>query len=348
MSDNKYSIKKCIIYLSIVFFIFLHVLEITYRIYQYIILDVPIISVLHNISTNEVDVSGAITMAKGHPLMHYVLNPEKLSHTEDYFRVTDDVPFPKKYIVCMGGSSTYGTRVSARDAYPNQLQKFLNVKNKKYKVLNAGVPGWSMPHQLARYIYDIRLRQTIPDMLILYVGYNDTWGSLLNDQTLPAHSESLKLFRDEKPLWMSYRFLIWLFSKTELLTGKEIVDNSLNDFAFKKGVPPPEGINKKNLVRFQKEFDLLLKIAKMDNIRVLAVLQDTNGKFSWHLEKKAFELLREEIRKISLENSVYIVDMHEITHSKPEYFADTIHMTKLGNEVRGKHLAEIVSNILKD
>lgn len=342
---TELSAKKQAIYLGILFVFFLNAIELSYRVYQYFAYDIPIFTFFSGSSSNQAAAAGSVNVVIGHPLMHYVLNPELPSHTRDLFRVTDEVTTPKRYIVCMGGSSTYGSSVSAQFSYPNRLQHFLNANGKKYKVLNAGVPGWAVVHHLSRYINDLRYRKPKPDLLIMYFGYNDTWLSLSGRRPLPGHGEKLKVFHDEKPLWRNYRILIWLFSRIELLIGKNVVNNHLNDFAFKDNMPV-NAIDRKKLIRFGEEFELLLKIAKIDDVNVLVVLQDTNGEFGSDVEKEAFYLIKEEIKRISLENAVNVVDMHSVTRSKKEYFTDVIHMTKLGNEIRAKYIAKVVPNVL--
>ncbi len=339
-------LRKKSLFCLIGFIVFFHLLEVGYRVFEYYRYATPILGIFSKASMAESTIGRGSRMVVGHPLMHYVLNPDRWeSHTADYFRITDDVESPTEYIVCMGGSSTYGLSVLAQEAYPNQLQLNLSAQGHCWKVFNAGVPGWRMPHHISRYVHDLRYREPRPDLIILYSGFNETWLSLLNNQSLPGYGESLRLFPDEVPRWTAYRFLLWFFERVEALWGANLIDNHLNDFAYHP-ITLADHINPKNFARFRQEFELFLQIVTTDNVPLLIVLQNTNGMFDSVALETAFYLVRETMRGIAVEHAIRIVDMQEITPSQPEYFTDVIHMSPLGNQTRAKHLAPIVEHLL--
>ena len=123
---RSFSAKKQILFLLIIFVFFSLMLEFSYRTYQYFRYGYRLFSFATDDQTNEAGVAGVTTVAVTNPLLHYVLNPDKLSHTTDNFRVTGNVELPDYTVACMGGSSTYGISVSAEDSYPAQLQTYLN------------------------------------------------------------------------------------------------------------------------------------------------------------------------------------------------------------------------------
>jgi lysophospholipase L1-like esterase len=77
-------------------------------------------------------------------------------------------------VLALGDSHTYGAGVSEREAYPGQLQEYLDAREPGvFTVINKGVPGFNtsmLRKRLARHVssYD-------PDMVILWVGINDIW-----------------------------------------------------------------------------------------------------------------------------------------------------------------------------
>ena len=123
---KSFSLRKQVLFLSIIFIGFFLLLELSYRTYQRFNYGIPLFLLSSDVQTNETAVAGATALAVTNPLLHYVLNPNKLSHTKDNFRITGRVESPDYTIVCMGGSSTYGTSVPPAESYPAQLQFFLN------------------------------------------------------------------------------------------------------------------------------------------------------------------------------------------------------------------------------
>lgn len=343
---RKIPIGRQVIYLIIIFLLFSLFLEGSYRSYQYLSYDIPVVS-WFSPPPEDVRIAGATLFATGDPFMHYLLNSELSSHTPDHFRVTDEVENPSRIILCLGGSSTYGSKVTASEAYPNQLQRVLNRDGESWKVLNAGVPGWSLPHHISRYVHDLRYRESSIALIILYIGYNDVKSSLLTAGSKPAHAEKMRVFPRGNSWWISSRFLLWLFSRVERLAGRNIIDNNLNDFVFHEP-SPVKAINRENLKRFEDELDFFLNLLKADGVPVLIVLQDSNGNFPSELERAAFNIIKEKIMAAAVLHSTVVVDMNNATRSQPEYFADVIHMTGSGNRVRAEFLGDVLRSEFPD
>ncbi len=71
-------------------------------------------------------------------------------------------------IICLGGSTTFGTLVSDKDSWPYKLQEKLGVN---YNVFNLGVPGYTTLEamiQLTTVVPELK-----PDIVIVYEGWND-------------------------------------------------------------------------------------------------------------------------------------------------------------------------------
>ncbi|MGQ0702380.1 MAG: SGNH/GDSL hydrolase family protein [Gemmatimonadales bacterium] len=81
-------------------------------------------------------------------------------------------------IMVVGGSTTFDSFVSADSAaWPARLETWLNrlVPNQPFEVINAGVPGFTMLDDLIRL--QTELYRYRPDLIILYQGHNDLFGS---------------------------------------------------------------------------------------------------------------------------------------------------------------------------
>ncbi|MEI8011786.1 MAG: SGNH/GDSL hydrolase family protein [Candidatus Omnitrophota bacterium] len=78
-------------------------------------------------------------------------------------------------IILLGTSSTEGYKVSKMDNYASQLQQLLNKKygNGKFEIINAAVGGY-VSYQLLIFFKEVLFKLS-PDMVILYLGHNDTF-----------------------------------------------------------------------------------------------------------------------------------------------------------------------------
>jgi lysophospholipase L1-like esterase len=92
------------------------------------------------------------------------------------FHQRDEVPTTKTVstlrIACLGESTTFGTNDDAN--YPAFLKQILSRHAgpyHAYEVINAGVPGW-VSDQIAMRVRN-QIAQFKPDVIILYVGWND-------------------------------------------------------------------------------------------------------------------------------------------------------------------------------
>jgi lysophospholipase L1-like esterase len=77
-------------------------------------------------------------------------------------------------VLCVGDSHTYGGGVRADEAYPAQLQRFLDeAAPGTYSVMNRGVPGFTstqVRRRLPQWLADLD-----PTIVIVIAGANDVW-----------------------------------------------------------------------------------------------------------------------------------------------------------------------------
>ena len=77
----------------------------------------------------------------------------------------------KYRILVLGDSMTFGYGVENNEAYPNVLENFLNEKESKYEIINAGVTGWNTAQELA-FLETEGLNYN-PNMVLLGIMSND-------------------------------------------------------------------------------------------------------------------------------------------------------------------------------
>jgi acyl-CoA thioesterase-1 len=83
-------------------------------------------------------------------------------------------------ILAFGDSLTAGLGVPAEDAYPAQLQRRLDERGIRYRVINAGVSGDTTAGGLRRTEWVLKSR---PDIVLLELGANDGLRGLNLQQT---------------------------------------------------------------------------------------------------------------------------------------------------------------------
>jgi lysophospholipase L1-like esterase len=82
-------------------------------------------------------------------------------------------------IVCMGGSTTYGTATpDAKDAYPGVLERLLHDRgHANARVINAGVEGYTSYENLI--LYALRVQDWSPDLVLILDGINDAYARVV-------------------------------------------------------------------------------------------------------------------------------------------------------------------------
>jgi len=74
-------------------------------------------------------------------------------------------------IICMGGSSTWGSGVGDNETWPAFLELIVREKGIEAQIINAGISGYTS-FQVMIFIREYLLRYN-PDAFILYIGHND-------------------------------------------------------------------------------------------------------------------------------------------------------------------------------
>lgn len=104
-------------------------------------------------------------------------------------------------IFCVGGSSTFGSGVDTRDAYPARLQTVLQAHaNRPIEVVNAGVPGYNSQQSLVNV--QRRIQPLEPDLVLFLHGNNDVFFANRD----PIYQRSAESFEPRpwypQPFWL--------------------------------------------------------------------------------------------------------------------------------------------------
>lgn len=103
-------------------------------------------------------------------------------------------------VLALGDSHTYGAGVSEEASYPWQLQQALDTQAPgAFVVINKGVPGFNTS-MLRKRLPEL-VRRYDPDMVVLWVGINDSWNGTDADTAeaswgwLDAVASRLRVYR---------------------------------------------------------------------------------------------------------------------------------------------------------
>ena len=276
-----------------------------------------------------------------HPFSAYSANPQHLDHNAQGFRAekeklyTDD----EFNVVCLGGSSTYGTRVYLEDSYPYQLeQKLSEQTDRNVTVINAGLGGYSTPNIIS--LLSLRVVHLKPRVVIFYVGFNDVWNRLNFSDFQTDYSHAQKSWEQPVfPFWRHSRLLDVIATRLGVPSGKNA---HIHSVAWHRSNNQPE-VNWENSSSeaFEKNLITLISIARTHDAIPILVTQATD--FKHHPLNGIWILAMEEytdiIKEVSINMSVELIDIRGLISDKDEFFADMIHMNEAGNKERARIIA---------
>jgi lysophospholipase L1-like esterase len=244
-------------------------------------------------------------------------------------------------IVALGDSTTFGHREAMLSAYPAQLEVALNGPagscERRYEVINAGVEGYSARHVLARLEKEVL--PIAPDMVIIYVGWNDLFG----------RDPERRLPDVDRNSWFNR-----LLRESYLLKGATKI-------VFERIRPLQEAVTPERVARYQRfvpasfseETRRIVATARAGGVQVaLATLPSLLGAEDWEVSRAilhypAFtarpELLRilwerynQAIRQLAEEMDVPLLDLAQGVRSVRNgrtLFIDTLHFNTAGYHV---------------
>ncbi len=333
----------------------------------------------------------------------------KLGNAHEYineqsFKDFDPVPLEKPddefRVFVTGGSVIYGRgpvppadavadfyEVTYRWTIPHIMEKLLNadprvrekVGGKTIRVINAGVPGHVIQHDLMRYL--AKLRRFDPDMVISVDGANEVhtvarplkdWNYFTQGPYYEVVSEILDMsdegLMNYLTLWLKRNtyFFTWLAMKEGEGPGI-LMEN--RGFAAHPQDPTPEMIERRNTNIDQVADTLALYHAVLETDgkpHVLALqpmfrncrkprtpmenkIEEVTGmeKIGFYDAKETYDVLVERVKKRVAEAGHEVLDMTEIFDNVNEWvFTDWCHLTNGANYLMAKRLANEVKTRL--
>ena len=256
-------------------------------------------------------------------------------------------------IVLLGGSSTYGTRVTDEEAWFTFLQQDLGTS---YEVINLGVPGYSSLEHLIQTAF--WLSDLSPDIAIYYVGWNDVRN---------VHVKGLQADYSDFHGPSQFENLGLLLSENR---GKMVSVYLLRKALFSRLFPEPEGqytiegtsdklttkMDSRALALYERNMGNIVAICRKLAIRPVLVPQLLNydrltadKPYYWipYIKerdlKRAMTAYNDALRNLSQENRAEFVEQVLQEQFRSDDFADEGHFNALG----GKKFAGILAAYLR-
>jgi len=310
------------------------------------------------------------------PYLSYIPNPgfEKngfTQHNGSGYR-GDSIPEKKGAafrILCMGGSTTYGTGVEdPADSYPAQLKKILESSGrfpKGIEVLNAGLEAGTSAEELTSYL--LKYSYYKPDLVILHSGGNDAMIDPEAAVYQPDYSHSRKIIFHLEPLpartrWMLHSnllsFIVIYFFYDHLLNDsrdpfvnyphKKVKVAQWSDTLLNKKYLEPDFTN----YAFYQNHRRLLKAIIEDGADVIDVEFGYNPAHPWILSsegyRKRLAINNQIIRSLAEENNIAFCAFGYSSVSDPSSWLDDCHLDKKGEYEKAAIISDLILYLLQD
>jgi lysophospholipase L1-like esterase len=251
-------------------------------------------------------------------------------------------------IVALGESTTFGCTLNAEDKpWPELLEQFIQERLKPERtveVINAGVPGYTLVHNLQRLQSDILPLK--PDIIISYHGYNGF--DLLNTATVrkdpplpPYRHRPLKLLADAE-----HGLKIMAYKRRMAVANERLPP-------LPDPMQSPYAAVYRQLIEIAHTNGITLVIG---NFSMAANLQSESGVLDFY--RAGYPLAAARVRanathsqmvsELVKENpQIYFVDTHPNLDGDHEKFIDLVHFTQEGRQQLAETFFAGITNILQ-
>jgi lysophospholipase L1-like esterase len=251
-------------------------------------------------------------------------------------------------ILCLGGSTTYGSGVSADEAYPARLQALLAdaaPAGTRYEVLNCGVPGYASAESLIAL--ELRLLEFQPDGLVVYHGINDA--RLIQTRGFrPDYAHMRRAWRHpdisavEWWLLRHSRAYAWLAHamgfglKSIRLEDLIYVDDAGSLFAD----PREAGVNQAGVHAFLRNVGHIVTVARAHGIEPLlatfATRELPGGARPGQEFAPTLAAMNGGLAGLASREGVPLADLARAFAPRPELFYDNVHFNARGTQAQAE------------
>ena len=281
-------------------------------------------------------------------------------------------------IVCIGGSTTYGTGVEDyRQSYPHLLNEALAQKGIHAEVINAGSAGYN---SLQSYInYHINIEELKPDLLIIYHAINDLTARMVwppeayaadySGSFAPIEYGNVSIFNYLRKLSVirvplvytgfidpdiALSTVIQIQETNYFLSIREQLLNDIYPSGIFESVPVDSMIKTNRPVFFEKNLEKLIRQAKSNDTQVVLSTFIYSDMFPDHVPELSLEGYQNGIkehndilRNLSGKYDLPLLDLEKEMTVEREWFTDGIHFNLLGNQKRVEEITKFLIPIIQ-
>lgn len=311
-----------------------------------------------------------------HPYLQYITDKKIDDHlhvNSDNFRydeISEKKPENTYRIFVLGGSTVFDKDrpydLSITKQIENNLRKHYPEKN--IQVINAGYERYTSQHSLI--IYQTKIADFDPDMIIIWQGFNDMYMSCTPD-FIPIktykndYSHFYQVLSNLTDSYFNWRFNFITLNRFT----KAFSENFYKDLRDK--LPKPErqitytsDINFKSIDAYKRNMDYIVKAAKADDVKVIIGNQANHynndpknyGLMQYFCKKsnteyisikkinEGMKMFNDASKNIANIHDVPFVDIEKELPKNSKYLTDDVHYTDLGNK---KVAATVLKAIIK-
>lgn len=267
-----------------------------------------------------------------------------------------EVPKPRDTyrIIAVGDSCTFGTGDPAQ-AYPYMLEQFLNAPaggGGRIEVINAGIEGYNSEFALSRLRDELLGYE--PDMVILYIGWNDLMK--INPENASAASQHswLATLLQRSYLVKAYNKLFFYYIRPTVLKPRLDFDG-VDAHTYDHFVPLSFRSNVEGMIQLTQRHRVRLVVVTLPTVvrpglthadigRLNVIFPYYAGTYSIGKFLSLLRAYNNTIRSLAVDHGVALVDLDIIfnRHDKDLLFWDTMHPSLRGHQLIAKSLAEAI------
>jgi len=250
---------------------------------------------------------------------------------------TVEKPAGETRVVCVGGSTTFGTALADQDSYPRRLESRLRTRfpQRNPSVVNAGVPGFTSAETLVNVA--LRILDLEPDYLVVLDNVNELsprrWPNFAAD-----YSHFRKPFARPEPSILggffesfSAFYCLARFHLTDYRWCQYVEFYCTRDFT-KNWMGPPVDLSERTLRPFHDRLVRVCRLARASGARPVLCTMAHRGDFA--KDGPVFtELMaqqNEAIREIARTEDVPLADLDAELTGTADHFVDAVHFTPGG------------------
>jgi lysophospholipase L1-like esterase len=233
-------------------------------------------------------------------------------------------------IICL--SDSVSVMYGGNREYPKMLEELLNAKypHKKFKVFNAGVPGYS---SYQGYLYlKTELINYHPNIVIVNFGPNDHSYAI---NGVPDKEQKFKVGVLDKILGWSKLYQTY----KKLISNLMVKRNNINS-----------GVLRVSGQDFRQNLNAIIKLCKRNHCAVILLTSPylDRGQSWIALHKKYNKIIRE----VAEENNIPCLELEDFFKNREDLFIDPlhdhVHVNMAGYKYIARRLFEIVTGILDE